>query len=135
MLTFRKPDQDYERISADNLCSLLRDKRDFEKIVVIDCRGDLEFRGGHLAVAVHAQTEEDFEQVFQSFYTENTFFVFHCEFSKVRAPLRLKQFLRICKAHGIESIPHCCVLDRGYSGFYALHRDFVVDGYRREEDY
>jgi hypothetical protein len=134
MKSFRTPGQSYDRISSDTLCNLLQDKGDFDKVVLVDCRGDLEFNGGHISVAIHAQTEEDFEEVFHKFYTENTCFVFHCEFSKVRAPLRLKQFLQIGRSQGIESMPHCYVLDRGYSVFYVLHSEQCVDGYRRELD-
>jgi hypothetical protein len=132
MKIFRNPGQNYDRISGDTLCSLLNDKGEFDKIVVVDCRGDLEFNAGHIANAIHAQTEEDFEGLFDKFYNENTCFVFHCEFSKVRAPLRLKQFLELCRTRGVQSTPHCFVLDRGYSVFYVLHREQCINGYRPE---
>jgi M-phase inducer tyrosine phosphatase len=134
MSTFRNPGEDYDRINANALCKILRDKGQFDKVVVIDCRGRHEFAGGHLKVAVNAQSPEDLEEIFQKFYSEKTCFVFHCEYSQVRAPSRLEDFRQICESHGITSPPTCYVLDRGYKGFYLAHQDYCVDGYTQEHD-
>jgi M-phase inducer tyrosine phosphatase len=131
MSIFQNAGEIFERIDGNALCNLLQDKGTFDKVVVVDCRGDYEFRGGHIKVAVNAQSEEDLKQIYDKFYTPNTCFVFHCEYSQIRGPSRLEDFFVICELRDAAR-PKCYVLDGGYRSFYKHHKDQCGKGYTEE---
>jgi hypothetical protein len=61
------------------------------KFLIIDCRWDYEYTGGHIGNAVNIFREEDmvsffFENPPQCALDEKIILIFHCEFSSYRAP-------------------------------------------------
>ena len=65
-------------------------KKKFSKIVIIDCRFDYEYSGGHIKTALHCPEPKD---VITNFFKHPpsmdalpVCMIFHCEFSKNRAP-------------------------------------------------
>ena len=83
---------DLKCIDASTLCSLLVDgwKEKFSRFLVVDCRFDYEYDGGHIRSAVHCSEPKDvITQFFKQPPEEGALpvcLVFHCEFSKNRAP-------------------------------------------------
>jgi hypothetical protein len=83
---------DLKCIEMQTLCSLMdgswKDK--FSKFIVVDCRFGYEYSGGHVRSAVHCPEPKD---VITQFFKDPppmsslpVCVVFHCEFSKNRAP-------------------------------------------------
>lgn len=57
------------------------------KYIIVDCRFEYEFRGGHIAKAINRKTMEEIEREFMdSPNSEKLVIIFHCEFSSFRAP-------------------------------------------------
>ncbi len=61
------------------------------RFLVIDCRFEYEFVGGHIRDAINVKTPEDLEEIFissppTSTNGEDLILIFHCEFSSVRGP-------------------------------------------------
>ena len=83
---------DLKCIEMQTLCSLMDGswKDTFSKFIVVDCRFHYEYSGGHIRSAVHCPEPKD---VITQFFKEPpsmsdhpVCIVFHCEFSKNRAP-------------------------------------------------
>jgi rhodanese-related sulfurtransferase len=125
---FRQSRGDSERINADNLVKLMKNCHPYDKLVIVDCRSQYEWNGGHIQGGKHCQSRSDFEKLFQDDYTANTCFVFHCEYSQIRGPAARKTFLEIVREHNVTT-PHTYVLDRGYRGFYSKHSELCTSGY------
>jgi M-phase inducer tyrosine phosphatase len=115
--------EDRDRITPDDLAALMQNCEPYDGLVIVDCRFDYEFQGGHIRGARHAQTAAAFEQIFQEDYSANAVFVFYCEFSQNRAPVGLRQFLEIARTHNATP-PPAFVLDGGYERFYRAHAAF-----------
>ena len=83
---------DLKCIEASTLCDLMDGgwKERFSKFIIIDCRFDYEYCGGHIHNAEHCSEPKDvITKFFKETPKENTLpvcLVFHCEFSKNRAP-------------------------------------------------
>lgn len=120
--------EDYERIDASDLASLMNDCKPFEKLAIVDCRSRFEYNGGHIRSARRCQAVPDFEQLFQDAYAPHACFVFHCEFSRIRAPAGLSVFRTVVEKHAAV-LPRLFVLDKGYRNFYAMYSDLCVSGY------
>ena len=61
----------------------------FDRTVVIDCRFEYEYEGGHIEGALNfCEKELLTKELFTSgAFTPNTLLIFHCEYSAHRAPL------------------------------------------------
>eukprot|EP00494_Astrolonche_serrata_P024226 UN24484 len=59
-----------------------------EKFLIIDCRYEHEFQGGHFINAFHFPLKEDIDRLYEKIYNkgEKTTIVFHCEKSLCRGP-------------------------------------------------
>ena len=99
----------------------------FDKVVIIDCRFEYEYEGGHIDGALNF-CEKD--QLAAALFTEspaNTLLIFHCEYSAHRAPLMAK-FVRNedrknnAARYPFLNYPEVYILDGGYSAFYESHR-------------
>jgi M-phase inducer tyrosine phosphatase len=77
------------RISDATLVSVLNGDFDhmYEKKVIIDCRFEYEYDGGHIDGARNfCEKEQLAEELFKN-PSPNTLLIFHCEYSAHRAPL------------------------------------------------
>jgi hypothetical protein len=77
------------RINHDTMINILDGKYtgQYEKTIIVDCRFEYEYEGGHIQGALNYN---DKDQLAQHLFTEaqsNTLVVFHCEYSNHRAPL------------------------------------------------
>ncbi|KAF1942509.1 Rhodanese-like protein [Clathrospora elynae] len=114
------------RISHETLVQVLDGKFDhmYDNKVVIDCRFEYEYNGGHIETAMNFCDKEKLaERLFQGPAGANTLLVLHCEYSAHRAPLMAK-FVRSqdrkenVHRYPLLSFPEVYILDGGYSAFY-----------------
>ncbi|RAR05045.1 m-phase inducer phosphatase [Stemphylium lycopersici] len=117
------------RITRETLVEVLDGAYDhlYDNKVVIDCRFEYEYNGGHIEGALNFCDKEKLaERLFQAPSSENTLLVLHCEYSAHRAPLMAK-FVRSqdrkenAHQYPILSFPEVYILDGGYSSFFHAH--------------
>ena len=118
------------RISKDTMVDILDSKFNFEyeRILVVDCRFEYEYKGGHIERAVNFNDKQQLaNELFMSDTSPSTLVIFHCEYSVHRAPLTAK-FIRNydrnvnAAQYPRLSYPEMYILDGGYSKFFAEHR-------------
>ena len=85
------PEQDtIPRISKQTMIEVLDGKyaRCFDRSLVIDCRFEYEYTGGHIEGAINFNNKEELaSKLFQEASSEKTLLIFHCEYSAHRAPI------------------------------------------------
>jgi len=100
----------------------------FRRILILDCRFDYEFKGGHILGALNIPQEEDLDNIFikcdeHHDMGEALCLVFHCEFSSHRAPKAYKR-LRAWDRKKHEQcypkliFPEMYLLEGGYKKFF-----------------
>jgi len=118
------------RISQDTMADILDCKYTFEyeRILIVDCRFEYEYNGGHIENAVNFNDKQQLaNELFTADASPSTLLVFHCEYSKHRAPMTAK-FIRNFdrQFNAIQypklSYPEMYILDGGYSKFFENHR-------------
>ncbi|KAJ3383802.1 hypothetical protein HDU92_003924 [Lobulomyces angularis] len=106
-----------------------------EKLKIIDCRFPYEYEGGHVKGALNLNTFESLRRIFETnrdgyndkALDENSFFVFHCEYSLQRAPDMVQEFRNLDRNFNLPqypklSYPNLFILDGGYKDFYLKYR-------------
>ncbi|KAF3906610.1 hypothetical protein ABW20_dc0108940 [Dactylellina cionopaga] len=125
-----------KRISRETMVDVLDGKysKKYDEMKIIDCRFEYEYDGGHIGGAVNINTLEDVENILLSMGMEvkpeasKTLLIFHCEYSAHRAP-RIANHLRArdrhVNMHRYPQLfyPEIYILEGGYSGFYANHKE------------
>lgn len=86
---FSSKDDTLRRIDKATLCQVMdgeyKDK--YDELMVVDCRFEYEYEGGHISGAVNVNSTESLEKLFfHTPKTEKLLIIFHCEFSAHRAP-------------------------------------------------
>lgn len=122
---------DLPRISRETMIDVLDGKFDamYDKRVVIDCRFEYEYQGGHIDGAINFTDKEQLaSQLFDLEPTSRALLIFHCEYSAHRAPLMAKHIRnkdRTINAERYPSLtyPEAYILEGGYSAFYREHRE------------
>ncbi|KAF2711641.1 Rhodanese-like protein [Pleomassaria siparia CBS 279.74] len=118
------------RITDATLISVLNGdyKHVYDKTVVIDCRFEYEYEGGHIESATNfCEKEQLAASLFNEPSPSNTLLIFHCEYSAHRAPLMAK-FVRHedrkMNAYRYPQLnyPEVYILEGGYSAFYESNR-------------
>ncbi|KAK4948677.1 m-phase inducer phosphatase [Elasticomyces elasticus] len=118
------------RITKETMIEVLDGKYNscYEKLVVIDCRFEYEFNGGHIDGAVNFNDKEQLSsQLFDIEPTAKALLIFHCEYSAHRAPLMAK-FIRNrdrtvnAERYPALTYPEVYILDGGYSTFFKDYR-------------
>ena len=77
------------RIDKSILHDVLIDKYNgkYDNFIVVDCRFDYEYKGGHISGAVNINSTDGLEEKFFKVPIDGeTLVIFHCEFSAHRAP-------------------------------------------------
>jgi hypothetical protein len=134
-------------ISPDTCAELVRGEHSdlFDTVLIVDCRFDYEYRGGHIQGSVNLPTQEDVEGLFfrnpQAMASDRLAIVFHCEFSKHRGPKMCKLVREMDrKIHGLKHFPklfypEMYVLSGGYKNFYSQYNDLCEpNGYVSMKD-
>ncbi len=137
--TFNVKNDLIPRIKVETLCKILDGhyKEFFEDVVVVDCRFEYEYQGGHINGAVNVSSQQELEEKFlndvkptNNFLAgdqnkKNSLIVFHCEFSSYRGPL-MASHLRTCDRNKNQDnyphldFPNILVLEGGYKSFFDL---------------
>jgi M-phase inducer tyrosine phosphatase len=119
------------RIARRTLLDVLDGKYNdyYDQRVVIDCRFEYEYEGGHIDGAVNYNDKEVLtNNLFASSLPGKTLLIFHCEYSAHRAPIMARHIRKQDRDSNIEhyprlTYPEVYILDGGYSEFFAEHRD------------
>ncbi|KAF8424903.1 hypothetical protein EV426DRAFT_701170 [Tirmania nivea] len=120
-------DDPLRRIKKSVLADILDKKYTdhYDEYIVVDCRFDYEYQGGHVEGAINIYTTEALEK---EFFTEprtgTTLVIFHCEFSACRAPRMAMHFRNLDRQMNMHrypalSYPDVYILEGGYSGFFS----------------
>lgn len=97
--------------------------------MIIDCRFEYEYDGGHIMTAVNYNDKELLaKQLFENPMDGKTLLVFHCEYSACRAPMMARHVRasdRMINAEHYPKLtyPEVYILDGGYNEFFNEYRD------------
>jgi len=138
------------RITQETLVDVLDSKYNssYSNIVIIDCRFEYEYNGGHIESALNFN---DKQLLSDNLFAEgapsaNTLLIFHCEYSVHRAPLTAKFIRSHDRNANIANYPQLTypemyILEGGYSRFFSNHRNkcfpqnyIEMNDQRHEED-
>ena len=119
------------RITKDTLLEVLDGRFDanFDQRMIIDCRFEYEFEGGHIDGAVNYNDKELItSQLFEASLPGKTLLIFHCEYSAHRAPIMARYVRKQDRSTNAEfypklTYPEVYILDGGYSSFFTVHRE------------
>ncbi|KAL2060311.1 hypothetical protein VTL71DRAFT_9706 [Oculimacula yallundae] len=118
------------RITRETLLEVLDGKFDpsYDQRMIIDCRFEYEFEGGHIDGAVNYNDKELLTtQLFETSLPGKTLLIFHCEYSAHRAPIMARHVRKQDRSTNAEqypklTYPEVYILDGGYSTFFSEHR-------------
>jgi len=118
------------RITKETLLDILDGNFDgqYDQRMVIDCRFEYEFEGGHIDGAVNYNDKELLtSQLFHDILPGKTLLIFHCEYSAHRAPIMARYVRKQDRSTNAEqypklTYPEVYILDGGYSAFFAEHQ-------------
>jgi M-phase inducer tyrosine phosphatase len=118
------------RIQLDTLISIIdgQHSQKYDNILIVDCRFEYEFQGGHIQGATnHNDKEVLANELFNRSAAERTLLIFHCEYSVHRAPIMAKFIRQRDRAVNENRYPHLTypetyILDGGYSSFFKAHQ-------------
>ncbi|KAL1995979.1 hypothetical protein VTN49DRAFT_514 [Thermomyces lanuginosus] len=117
------------RIDKSVMVDILNGKYNdrFQKIMIIDCRFEYEYEGGHIEGAVNYNDKEALANDLFSSPQPNTALIFHCEYSAHRAPIMASFIRHKDRAYNVDrypklTFPELYILDGGYSAFFAEHK-------------
>ncbi|RFU35199.1 hypothetical protein B7463_g1172, partial [Scytalidium lignicola] len=120
------------RIARDTFVDVLdgKYKEQYDNHVVIDCRFEYEFEGGHIQGAVNFNDKDELaSHLFEEEkLTSKTLLIFHCEYSAHRAPIMAGHVRKQDRAVNADQYPKLTypdvyILDGGYSSFFTTHRE------------
>ena len=101
----------------------------FDNKIIIDCRFEYEYEGGHIDGAINYNDKELLAtHLFRTPMEGKTLLIFHCEFSAHRAPLMARHIRSEDRTMNAASYPRLTypevyILEGGYQNFYDEHRD------------
>jgi len=117
-------------LSSQTVADLVNGKfcKSFARVIVIDCRFEYEFNGGHISGALNVPKEQDLENLFikcDEYHElgDKLCLVFHCEFSSHRGPKaykRIRAWDRKKHEHCYPKLiyPEMYLLEGGYKKFF-----------------
>jgi M-phase inducer tyrosine phosphatase len=119
------------RVSTGTFLDLLDGKYNdcFTQKIIIDCRFEYEYEGGHIDGAVNYNDKELLARhLFETPMEGKTILIFHCEYSVHRAPRMARHVRAEDRTANTEfyprlTYPEVYILEGGYSDFFKMHRD------------
>jgi len=119
------------RITKDTFLQVLDGEynTNFDQRMIIDCRFEYEFEGGHIDGAVNYNDKELLtSQLFEASLPGKTLLIFHCEYSAHRAPIMARFVRKQDRSTNAEhyprlTYPEVYILDGGYSSFFRENRE------------
>lgn len=123
------PGDTIPRINKETLIDVLDGKYSgsFQQKMIIDCRFEYEYEGGHVDGAINYNDKELLtKQLFDTPMEGRTLIVFHCEYSAHRAPLMARHVRSHDRNVNAANYPHLTypdvyILSGGYSEFFDAH--------------
>ncbi|KAL2154519.1 hypothetical protein VTH82DRAFT_3195 [Thermothelomyces myriococcoides] len=119
------------RITRETMIDVLDGKYNdkFDHKMIIDCRFEYEYEGGHIDGAINYNDKELLaSQLVDNPMEGRTLLIFHCEYSAHRAPI-MARYLRARDRNENAAqypklyYPDIYILDGGYSAFFAEYRE------------
>lgn len=119
------------RVSRSTFKNILdgRFNEHYDHKLIIDCRFEYEYDGGHVDGAINYNDKELLARhLFRSPLEGRTLIIFHCEYSAHRAPLMARHIRSEDRCFNAEyyprlTYPEVYILDGGYSGFFSECRE------------
>lgn len=134
-----KVDNDlFPRIEADQLERILSGNYEnpFDEVLIVDCRFEYEYNGGHIDGAINLITQDALEDHFMANHrssnsTTKRLCVFHCEFSVFRGPTMASHLRKCDRIANSDSYPHLSypdivILEGGYERFFSKYTSLCV---------
>ena len=124
------PEQDtIPRITKETMIDVLdgRYQQHFDDLMVVDCRFEYEYKGGHIDGAVNFTNKEELAGKLFEQTSQKKLLIFHCEYSAHRAPIAAR-YIRgedrtvNAQQYPLLTYPNVYILDGGYSAFFADHK-------------
>ena len=124
------PEQDtIPRITKETMIDVLDGKyeQQFDRAMVVDCRFEYEYKGGHINGAINFNNKEELAEMLFEQIPTSTLLIFHCEYSAHRAPIAAR-FIRgrdrniNAQQYPKLTYPDVYILDGGYSTFFQEHK-------------
>lgn len=118
------------RISRETFLEVMDGKysHEYSQRLVIDCRFEYEYEGGHIDGAINYNDKELLARhLFEHPMEGKVLLIFHCEYSAHRAPMMARHIRSEDRTANAEFYPHLTypdvyILEGGYSEFYDQHR-------------
>jgi M-phase inducer tyrosine phosphatase len=137
---FTKDAEGVPRITGETMIDVLDGKYTHvhDKVIVIDCRFDFEYNGGHINGALSFDDKEKLAahmfDCASPLSTSRSLVIFHCEYSVHRAPIMAQFFRSHDRSVNPEryptlTYPEAYVLDGGYKSFFRTYRSRCVGTY------
>lgn len=119
----------FRRIDRGTLCEILDGRHNslYDRHVVVDCRFEYEYEGGHIDGAININTKDGLEEVLLATAgSDRVLLVFHCEYSAHRGPRMAMQLRNLDRQANMNRypllhFPDIAILEGGYSHFFAEH--------------
>ncbi len=119
------------RITRETMLEVLDGKysENFEHKMVVDCRFEYEYEGGHIDGAINYNDKELLaSQLIDNPMEGRTLLIFHCEYSAHRAPIMARHIRARDRNENAMHYPklfypEIYILEGGYSGFFAEHQE------------
>ncbi|MCJ1445339.1 MAG: cell division cycle- protein [Stictis urceolatum] len=123
---FMQDNDSIPRISKETMIEVLDGKFGdrFDHSMVVDCRFEYEYKGGHIDGAMNFNDKEELaHKLFQQTSPNKTLLIFHCEYSEFRAPMAAAYIRcqdRNANTHQYPKLtyPEVYILSGGYSSFF-----------------
>ncbi|KAL5596961.1 uncharacterized protein BROUX77_006909 [Berkeleyomyces rouxiae] len=123
------PTDSIPRITKETMMDVLDGKfsANYDGKMVIDCRFEYEYEGGHIDGAVNYNNKELLtKQLFDTPIAGRSLLIFHCEYSAHRAPMMARHVRARDRDVNRESYPRLTypevyILEGGYSKFFENH--------------
>jgi rhodanese-related sulfurtransferase len=97
----------------------------YDEIMIIDCRFEYEFKGGHVKNAKNMTKKEEIEEIFmkEPLLDKRLCIIFYCEFSSKRGPTgyrNLRDLDRKANEHAYPNLfyPEVYLMEGGYKNFF-----------------
>lgn len=118
------------RITRETFLDVMDGKfsHEYSQRLVIDCRFEYEYEGGHIDGAINYNDKELLARhLFEHPMGGKVLLIFHCEYSVHRAPMMARHIRSEDRTANAEFYPHLTypdvyILEGGYSEFFVQHR-------------
>ncbi|EHY65024.1 hypothetical protein NERG_02080 [Nematocida ausubeli] len=123
------PSDSILRVSAETVASLINTAG----VILIDCRFEYEYTGGHIKTAVNITTQNEMKKFFNGMVASrkdsSLIIILYCEYSSVRAPrlaISLRNEDRLTSTYPHLRFPNVYVMSGGYRDFYRSYSEHCV---------